>query len=359
MPYSLSALTVATVDYVPQSVATLRSVRRHGVYSSIHLFVIDGTAQTVNRLQKILGSDADWISIFGPSDLSEERAGFLASFDQYNRMELSCLAKYVGISHVLRQESAGDICLLVDSDMFAIADIHTAIDAMGLHAVLLTPHLMRPSSDDVEHDIMNHGWINAGFLAFRRNHRDTGVILNWLISRISRRGYLAPQYGLSCDQKWVSALPILFRAQSFVSNHPGLNVGYWNLNERPVTRSGEAILTSGDPLLLFHFSGFDWSGSRRLSRHASVNVPAGSVLEDLCKRYQAELDGVADLRMAIQGLERLECTSADLTGRMRAGFIRNGVDITGATMRPGLFSRWGEKMDLLVRRTKVWCEGRA
>ena len=238
--------------------------------------------------------------------------------------------------------------------MLFLGDIREPVDAMGEDAVLLTPHLMGPSSDDLEHDIMTHGWMNAGFLAFRREHPANRGVLDWLIDRISRRGYFAPQYGLSCDQKWVSALPILFRDVTCVSRHRGLNVGYWNLRERPLARSGRAILAGGSPLLLFHFSGFDWERSKRLSRHSEYPVPPGSPLEELCRLYQSELAAAAGLRANVAKLQTFPYSTASLTERIRAGSIRQGVNIVAPGGHAGVFSRLSGKMNSLLRKTMAW-----
>lgn len=353
MSRSLSLLTVATVDYIPQAVSTLRSARRHGNYASFHLFAVDAIADTAIALRKLLGDDAAWIRIFCPDDLGPERAQFVAAFKQYNAMELCCLAKYVGLAHVMRDPSAGEVCIFIDGDMFFVGDVQGSIGTMGESAVFVTPHLMAPATDDVEQDIMMHGWMNAGVLAFRREHPGSRTVLDWLIDRISRRGFFAPQFGLSCDQKWLSALPILFRGLTSMSTDSGLNVGYWNLTERPLTRSGGTIFAGDKPLLLFHFSGFDWAGSGRLSKHSADRVVAGSILEELCQLYQSELDGTARLRNALNGLETVPCATGSVLDRMQSASVRNGVDFIVPAPSFGLFSRLGGKMDSLLRKTVI------
>ena len=353
---SSSVLTVATVDYVPQALATLNSARRHCPRSSFYLFAVDATADAVAGLRRLIGDHASWLHIFGPNELGSERTKFLKACERYNVLELCCFAKYIGMSHVMRDPSAGDVCIFADSDTLFLGDVHAAVAAaMAEQAVLVTPHLLAPASDDVEHDIMSHGWMNAGFLAFRREHPGSRRVLDWLIDRISRRGYLAPQYAMSCDQQWVSALPVLFREFTCVSTHRGLNIGYWNLRERSLTKSGTEILAGGSPLLLFHFSGFDWPRSKRLSKHADVVVLPGSPLEELCQLYQSELQDTALLQARVQELGRMACAKANVIERIRAASRRDGVHI--ATLAGhGLFSRLGGKVDALLRKTMVWRE---
>src|ERR1017187_6393950 len=107
-------LTVATVDYTPQAVATFRSARQTGNYASFNYFVLDATVETVVRLRGILKEDGGWINVFGPYDIGVEREVFLSAFRYYDAFELSCFAKYVGIAHVLRSPNASDNCVFSD-----------------------------------------------------------------------------------------------------------------------------------------------------------------------------------------------------------------------------------------------------
>jgi hypothetical protein len=345
---SLSILTVATVSHVAPAVATLRTARRHHLQARFHLFVVDATNESIAKVRKALSETDRWIHAFGPTHLTAEREQFLAAFKQYNAIELSCLAKYVAVAHLMRTcDDDSDLCVVLDGDVLIVGPLDEALDEIGDKAVLLTPHLLGPTGDDTEHDIMMHGWINAGFLAFRWGE-PARVALDWLIDRISRRGYLAPQFGMSCDQKWVSGLPILFRNATAVSAHPGVNLGYWNVAERPLTRRGDTMFALDRPLLLVHFSGFAWPQGGLLSKHASYRVPVGSPLEDLCRAFRAELEGAAAVAAAMSGLPAYSCSKATLLQRIRIGSDRTGVVLP--TALPGVFTRIGSTMDSLVRR---------
>lgn len=351
---SYTLLTVCTVDYISQALAMLRSARRHDSCLSYYMFAVDALAETVADLREIFENDYAWIRVFGPYDLGPKRGEFLRTFNYYNTFEVCNIAKYVGISHVLLDPAAEDLCVYADSDTFFLGDVGEALDEMERSAVFLTPHQLSLGRDDTEHDHLLHGWINSGFSAFWRGHPGVCVLLEWLIHRISRRGYLAPQYGLSGDQPWLSASPFLFHDLTFVSQHPSLNVAYWNLSERHLTNSGSAILVNGVPLLFFHFSGFDRTCGTRLSKHSDLLVPPGTALEEVCRLYKSELDATASLQTKVAGLKTLPCSKADLLERIRVGSMRNGVNIVAPTTRLGLFSRVGQKIDSILRQTLTW-----
>lgn len=343
-------LTVATVGYAPQAVATLRSARRYAKHATYYFFALDATAEAVTDLRRILGEDDPWIHVFGPYDLGCEREIFLSAFKYYNALEMSCLAKYVGIAHVLRAAGAASICVYVDSDILFLGDVCEALSEMGKSIVLLIPHQLGPSSDNVEHGYLLHGWVNAGFLCFRRDQQHTFEMIDWLVHRISRRGYFAPQFGLSCDQTWVSSLPFVFHGQTYMSQHPGFNVAYWNLDERLLTSTGETIRVNGIPLLFFHFSGFDPKNSTFLSKHSDLIVPPGSALEKLCGRYKSELGAIDSLRPKLAMLTTLPCSKANLQERIYLGSMHNELSISSLTTKLGLFSRIGMKIDFLLGR---------
>lgn len=354
MIQSVSLLTAVTVDYIPQTIITLKSARRYCTFHSFHIFVADAISETIENLREALGEDASWLHLFGPKDLLEaERVIYLKCFRYYNKFEISNLAKYVGISHVLRDPSAGDMCVFIDSDIFFFGDVcPLLIEAIDDRAVYLTPQLLEPSNSDLEHDVMTHGWINAGFLCFSRYHAGTAFLLEWLIDRIFCRGHLAPQLGLSCDQTWVSALPILFRDLVNVSTYTGLNVAYWNLDKRPLTRSAsDEILAGGDPLLMFHFSGFDETNPNQLSKHVDFPVSPDSILDELCQTYRTELEASKILRGRIQGFKTMPCSSANLASRIQVCAKENDVDIYKTMVRPEIFSRLGSRVDAAFRKT--------
>lgn len=343
-------LTVATVDYTPQAVATLRSAKRHSLHMAYYFFALDGTREAVENLRRILAQDDPWICVFGPNDLGPEREIFLSAFKYYNAIEISCLAKYVGIAHVLRNAGASDICVYADCDILFLGDVVSPIREFKKNVVLLTPHQFGPSSDDIEQEYLLHGWINAGFLCFRRDQPRTFEVIDWLVHRISRRGYLVPQFGLFCDQTWVSSLPFAFHGHVDMSQHPGLNVAYWNLDERHLASNGDVVLVNGLPLLFFHFSGFDSKNLTRLSKHSDVLVLPGSVLEKVCQLYRSELEGTAPLHKLVATLTALPCSKALLQERIYLGSVHNRLSVSSPVAKLGFFSKIGRKLDFLLRR---------
>jgi len=344
-------LTVATVSYLPQALATLRSARRAGGFGKFHLFALDAAPGSSAALGEALGADGQWIHVFCPDELSNSnRRVIQQALRYYNPVEMSCLGKYVGVDHVLTSSSASTICVYADSDIFFFADVEDALCGLDGKAIMLTPHQLGPSDDASEHDYLLHGWINAGFFAADGGHYATKEILGWLINRISRRGFLAPELGMSCDQTWVSLLPAMFSAHVAICRHPGCNVAYWNLAERSLHREAGHIWANDGRLLFFHFSGFSGAGSGQLTRHGNFVVPKESLLEELCRHYGAALGAEAKIRLA--NVPVLSCAMGQLRERLRVGSDLNGINLEAPTTKRGLFTRVGAKLDSILAGIK-------
>ncbi|HNY13775.1 MAG TPA: glycosyl transferase, partial [Candidatus Wallbacteria bacterium] len=86
-----------------------------------------------------------------------------------------------------------------------------------------------------------------------------------------------PASGQCGDQRWLDLVPVLFPQMGIVRHH-GANVAYWNLPERQLQRStaGEWCCANGDPLLFFHFSGFNPRQPQQLSHFQNRFPPRNS-----------------------------------------------------------------------------------
>lgn len=344
-------LTASTVGYLPQAMTTLRSARRHNHDGSYFFFAVDAPPSTVMALRALL-KDESWLRIFGPHDLGMGMDTFLRAFDYFSPIEMCCLAKYVGIQHVLSLPGAADCCVFADSDVMFFDSLRDPLEELGDVAFLLTPHQFGPSTDAAEHEYLQSGWVNAGFIAVQQSHADAQGILGWLVDRITLRGFFAPALGLYCDQSWLSLLPLAFSGRVALGTHPGMNVAYWNLSERELSVQDEIFLANGVPLVFFHFSGFDGLQRNRLSKHAEVIVTPGTVLGDICAQYKAEMVNAVPLQSAIADLETLPCSRDDLLKRIDKGSVVNRIDIGSPGAPRGFFARIGGKIDSAFRHLK-------
>lgn len=136
----------------------------------------------------------------------------------------------------------------------------------------LAPHLIDVRlADDHPYPEYHHLWegiFNLGFCAIRRTGA-TARLLNWWDARLREYCYADHVDGLHTDQKWMDYAPVFFHDELKVVRHYGVNTAHWNLSERPLSLRDGTYRAGPDPLLFFHFSGFDFRGEA-LTKHAPV-----------------------------------------------------------------------------------------
>ena len=282
----MRVLTVASVSYLPQADVLFASLREHHPELRPTILVPDVTRI---RLDEIREQGVDRIAdLLCLDDLAFDFLEKARTY--YSALEFCSALKVLGSAHILQSESD---CLFLDSDMLVLDRLDALLDFPG--DILVTPHVQSPlpndgaSPDDLE--MCASGFINGGVLCSRAG----AAALPWLVSKTKSQWFVAPQLGMYADQLWLSALPFLFE-QTCVAKDRGINVAYWNLHERPLRQDGEKIrLLSGEPLSLFHFSGFSRPGNGRLTKHTdrSYDSQTAEVLTGLIKNYEAMLDGAS------------------------------------------------------------------
>jgi hypothetical protein len=96
--------------------------------------------------------------------------------------------------------------------------------------------------------------------------------------------------GIFVDQGWLDLAPGYFEGVQ-VLRDLGINVAYWNLNERPLAKTPEGRLLVGDsPLTCYHFSSFNPSSPQCLSRHIPTAFAAlPPALQELMTGYADQL----------------------------------------------------------------------
>ena len=354
MQKKVALVATATIDFIFYSLTTLVSGYEEGEYHSYNIFILDAAHEVETKIKEIVQNKYDWISLIFPSDLiSLDQEHFLKTFSYYNKGEVANLSKYFAIKHVCETQDI-DFCAFIDSDMLIYDGLYKEILKIQDNAVYLTPHILGPTTSDNDHEIMVHGWINAGFMVYNKNNEQALVILDWLISRISQRGFFAPEYSLSCDQTWVSALPVIFKDHIEMSSNPGVNVAYWNLFNRKLNkRDDDGIYTNDTPLLLFHFSGYDFKDKKKLSRHASYLIGNDRNLQELCFEYERRVDEERQLHQSLSKLKGMKCSSERLLSRINKLQQYNPeVDIFKTSLKPGIFSRMGSIIDTVIRKAR-------
>jgi glycosyltransferase involved in cell wall biosynthesis len=228
--------------------------------------------------------------VLSPSELSIERFEGMAGM--YDVTELATAIKPWLLEHLLANGDETPIAYF-DPDIRFYAPIEEIERLAAEHNVVLTPHITAPIPDDDmqpgELDLMASGTYNLGFIAMAPSAQ-TRELLEWWQKRLRYDCVIDHALGYFVDQRWFDLVPNTFAGTAVLCD-PGMNVAYWNLHERAVTRAEDGTwLVNRQPLRFFHFSGFDPDEPHLLSKHQTrTRLSAHPALATLCGEFAEEV----------------------------------------------------------------------
>ncbi len=187
---------------------------------------------------------------------------------KYSILEVSTAVKPYFLRYLFRSCAVNKL-LYLDPDIQILDSLKALGTALDDSNVLLTPHLTTPMPNDnahpTDHDILQAGTYNLGFLGLRDS--DTSrQLLDWWCDKLYHECVVAFDKNLFVDQRWIDLVPGLFDGVT-IWRHPGYNIAYWNLHERHVTVKNETVSVNGAPVHFFHFSGYNPDEPRKVSKH--------------------------------------------------------------------------------------------
>src|SRR5262249_10868875 len=186
---------------------------------------------------------------------------------KYTLLELSTAVKPYAIEHILGSGEV-DRLFYFDPDITIYGIFPSLVSSLDGNTIVLTPHLTSPIEDErhpSDLDILRSGSYNLGFIGVRLCE-ESSRFLKWWQSKLFEHCVVDLPKGLFVDQRWIDLVPGMFRDVRILRD-PGLNVAYWNIAHRRITRSPSGYMVNGLPLCFFHFSGFDPENPRAFSRH--------------------------------------------------------------------------------------------
>ncbi len=190
-------------------------------------------------------------------------------FLQYSIIEASTAVKPWAVEHLF--ERGYEAVIYLDPDIKVYSPMEELHQALDHHDLILTPHSLRPYPDEQypnECIIRLSGIFNLGFAAFSRSE-NARAALRWWQLKLLHNCRVALSEGVFVDQSWMDFAPHYFDAHSLIE--PGYNVAYWNLHERRIDgdepSGADVPRVNEKPLRFMHFSGYQPSNPRELSKH--------------------------------------------------------------------------------------------
>ena len=276
--YKNVVFTVCSVNYLAKAVVMMESITDN----------VDRVIFLADK-KRVLNNNIGNIKIIFTEDLGIDRYYELAF--KYNIIEFNTSVKpYIAMS--LLQDYHKVIYL--DPDIYVFSSLEAVLGELEDCSFLMTPHsftsldsLQRPS----DADLLKFGIYNLGFFACSKDDRSV-KILSWWHEKLLDECFYEPGLGLGVDQKIAELIPVFFDGVK-ISRNRGLNVAFWNLHERVISKEGKDYYINGTENLVFaHFSSYVNPKIVASKQTRFVEGDRGDFLE-LLQMYQKKLDFLA------------------------------------------------------------------
>lgn len=252
--------TVAAKNYLPSVRLLMRSLEQYHPDYDRYLFLMD-------RPQGKFDPSVEHFSVIEAEEMGVAALGDMIA--QYSLLEMSTALKPFAFQWLFESTDA-DAVVYLDPDICVYSSFEFLFDSILPHAsVVLTPHLLTPQLDERtpnDYHMLQAGTFNLGFLAVSRTS-ESQTFLRWWGQKLEKYCFASFEKNLFTDQRWCDLIPG-FLENFEILRHPGYNVAYWNLNQRGVEFDPHKGWMVGlEPLVFFHFSGFDPRRATEISKH--------------------------------------------------------------------------------------------
>ncbi|GAB3898596.1 hypothetical protein GCM10028803_18330 [Larkinella knui] len=229
----ITFLSVCTIRQLPQALALGESLQRHHPTDSFVIGLCDDISQLPTGFQLPF-------PLISMNDLVIPDLEQLSQ--QYTPAEFEAACKPFFISHLYQSQPQSDWLVYLDPSVYLYQPLTDLYTRYSDAALLLTPHLLKPLTDQAFPDekyLQNIGLYSSGFIALKRSD-EAARFLGWWGQRVPERAFARPCEGMYTDQIWLALTPGLFDGVTIVKN-PGWHLGLWNLHERLITEETPAV----------------------------------------------------------------------------------------------------------------------
>lgn len=255
--------TITARNYLSLALTLGDSVARQHPEARFTIFVADGLEEVAVSLKSPLHQIRDGQQVFAPE--VQQNLSF-----KYNITEYCTALKPAIFRSLFSTESDTDLVYYMDPDTHLYSRLDPITAATPGKTLYLAPHLIDCRlADDHPYPEYRHLWegiFNLGFCAIRRSESSARII-DWWDTRLREYCYADHLDGLHTDQKWMDYAPVFFRDELEVVTNYGVNVAHWNIAERPLSEDDGRFFANQQPLIFFHFSGFDFK-NELLTKHS-------------------------------------------------------------------------------------------
>jgi hypothetical protein len=277
------AFTICSNNYISQAKALGVSLEKHNPEIKFIIVLADEISNIPSEYRKTF----DQLDIIEVKDVGIPNLAWM--HENYDIIEFNTAIKPYFFKYLLEKEKGLENIVFLDPDIYIYQKLSHITDKLKDYNILLTPHLTRPIEDDRnqfyihEAEVLNHGVFNLGYVAINTSSESKRFI-DWWCERLKEQCKHDLCNGLFVDQLWCNLAPSYFD-KVYIDKHLGLNMAYWNLQERVLSKSeNKYVVNEKFDLIFFHFSNFDPRIENNIAQ--KQNRFDLSTRTDLVKLYQ-------------------------------------------------------------------------
>lgn len=274
---------------------------------------------------------------------------------RYDIVELNTAVKPFVVEYLFRSDKNIGSIIYLDPDIMVFDEFTYLFNQFQKYDILLTPHITSPVPTEVdlpEEMFLKHGIYNLGFIGIKCS-QGAFAFIEWWKNRLRKRCLKDATGRYYVDQKWVNLAPIFFDKVGILK-HQGLNMAYWNIYERVISKDQDRYRVNGKyPLLFFHFSQYNISNPNIISalQYGSISLDDRTDLKPLFDKYREAL-----IDNNYHELSRVVCYYVSLRDRIRPRLsvgqwlVVYPVKLIKSIIPDHIKMMWWRYMDHLYRR---------
>lgn len=282
--------TVSTIGYLEQAVLALKSVKNNNKFNIYFIFIVDIKKESYEIINRKIKKNYPWIELLATHQLKKASKNIMnRAYKVFSKLEICSLSKFICLKYLTNKYLSTKYFVYIDTDLYFFSSLKNCLNSIKNKPFLVTPHYLNPYDPFKESNFLTSGYINSGFYIAQPSCQNFQKILDILIERISKLGFLAPELGLYCDQNWVNLISHVFTDEFCLFKDPGCNIAYWNIENRLISKKGGHYYANNHKLIFFHFSGFSKNLNKRLSLHSNYAIKENSLMDEIINIYKVEL----------------------------------------------------------------------
>jgi hypothetical protein len=271
-------------NYIVRGIVMLGTLLTHDAEAAVHVLCLDDTTEKV--LNAEFGSRITTISLerlhaFDPRLPALRSTRSTWAFYATHK---AALAYYV-------MSACGPFewVTVIDADTAFYRSLAPVFEELADASIGLSPHRF-PDPDD---PLAKFGTYNAGFICFRDDPIARRCLNDWREDCIQWCEEKALADGRFMNQGYLNRWPGRY-ANVAIIEHPGANLGPWNVRSHRLHDVGGAPYVDDEPLIFFHFSGLlrEADGTWDLSKASGIT----SLPELMTKLYQPYVHSLERVR---------------------------------------------------------------